>query len=306
MIGSRISAGILVAVGVLLPAAAATPAAAQDELLPDLRALEGTELEVTFAGPVRELRLTTTMANEGSGPFELYPVAGGNCDGGDPMLDDDRLAYQRVFQDDGDGVFDRALDTASSSYLAGCMIFHDAHLHWHFEDFANYELRTPFGNVVGINEKVSFCMVDTVPRDPPLPGQPDLQHYVSCEEDDTEGISVGWADIYDSSLAGQEIDITGLPDGDYCLAVEADPSNLIVESDELNNESLRAIRISGGSVFDSSVGCGKVLPAPSTPAAGPLAAPTSPAIAAPFSAKPKCKRLRGVAKRKCKRAKRRR
>jgi hypothetical protein len=250
----------------MLLASATETAVANAELLPDLRADKATDVHLTFAGGARsELRLTTTFTNAGPGPLELYPVGGVDCDG-DTNPANDRLAYQRLFDDsDSDGIFDRALDTGSSSRQAGCMVFHPAHNHWHFDDFASYELLRPTGEVVAASEKVSFCLIDSIPFDPALLGQPADPYYTTCDEDATEGISVGWHDVYASYLPGQAIDIQGLPDGNYCLAIKVDPSNLLVESNELNNETRRGITIAGSSV-DSSGGCVPSA-APITPAA---------------------------------------
>jgi hypothetical protein len=41
------------------------------------------------------------------------------------------------------------------------------------------------------------------------------------------GISVGWADVYNWFLPGQFIEVSGLPDGYYRLETEADPNNTI-------------------------------------------------------------------------------
>lgn len=58
-------------------------------------------------------------------------------------------------------------------------------------------------------------------------------------------MSVGWGDTYTSNLDGQEIDITGLPNGDYLLEIEVDPLNRIVESNETDNKSTIRVRLSG-------------------------------------------------------------
>src|SRR6185436_3319905 len=51
----------------------------------------------------------------------------------------------------------------------------------------------------------------------------------------TQGLSVGWVDVYTKTLAGQNIDITGIADGVYWLESEADPDNHILEKNETNN-----------------------------------------------------------------------
>jgi hypothetical protein len=274
------------------------------ELLPDLQALEAEGLFVDEGGGVRELRLTTTVANTGAGALEIYPVGGGDCDG-DGNPNNDRVANQRVYRDaDGNGFFTRLADTDSATYQVGCMIFHAAHNHWHFEDFAEYELRAiPTGQVIAATVKVSFCVIDTFPFDPGLPGYPDTEYYDSCDQDDTEGLSVGWSDTYDSSLAGQEIDIQGVPDGYYCLAVTGDPSDILRESDESNNEATTLVRLEGSSATGAGPDCSAIpTPTPPTPPSN-FVAPTVANQPAPSAGVKRCKKARKSkkAKRKCRR-----
>src|SRR4051812_45522007 len=138
-------------------AGTASAQAPAPELLPDLQGQKAQDLRVESRTGVRNLRLSTTVANEGTGTLEIYPVAATDCDGdGNPA--NDRLAYQRVYSDtDGNGYFDRAGDTTSAGYPAGCMIFHPAHNHWHFQGFASYALLAPeTGVVIAATSKVSF------------------------------------------------------------------------------------------------------------------------------------------------------
>ena len=65
---------------------------------------------------------------------------------------------------------------------------------------------------------------------PPGPGSP---QFLNCGQ--IQGISVGWADVYDRGLEGQSIEITNVPDGNYWLEVVVDPDNHIIESNENNN-----------------------------------------------------------------------
>ena len=55
-----------------------------------------------------------------------------------------------------------------------------------------------------------------------LPNAPKKPNYTTCD-DDMQGMDVGWGNEYGYWLAGQEIDLTGLPDGDYSLTIEVDP-----------------------------------------------------------------------------------
>ena len=66
--------------------------------------------------------------------------------------------------------------------------------------------------------------------------------YVTCNAD-KQGMSVGWGDTYRYYLAGQAIDLTGNPDGDYELTVKFDPSNLLRETDDNDNSACVLLRI---------------------------------------------------------------
>jgi hypothetical protein len=89
------------------------------------------------------------------------------------------------------------------------------------------------GDVIASGAKISFCLLDVTLHDGSLPGSPNNGEYGSCGS--TQGISVGWADVYDDSLADQWIDVTDVPDGDYWLESVVDRNNRIAESDETNN-----------------------------------------------------------------------
>ena len=62
-----------------------------------------------------------------------------------------------------------------------------------------------------------------------------------------QGITRGWADIYDWYLPDQYLDVSGIPDGDYVLETIADPDGLLLEADESNNCDSILIRIAGTS-----------------------------------------------------------
>lgn len=68
------------------------------------------------------------------------------------------------------------------------------------------------------------------------------------------GLSIGWGDEYPSSIAFQYIDISGLPNGDYLVTLEADLANEFVEANDANNTSWATIRISRKAVTVLSSG----------------------------------------------------
>lgn len=259
-----VSASLALAGFGAIAASAPTPAVAgggDPALLPDVIVRPLAEIRIQKAAGVKLLRFASIIGNQGAGVVELKPdstarSAENDCDGdGDPL--NDRKAFQRIFGDtDGDGVFTRGTDTVLSKRFAGCSIFHVAHDHWHFEEFARYRLVKPKTEaVMASSEKVSFCVRDSIRFDGGLPGSPGFVHYGNCTQDSITGLSVGWADYYGSTLPGQELDIRGLADGRYCLRNEADPTDRLDESDEGNNGRSTLVRIRGREVTDLQQVC---------------------------------------------------
>src|SRR5690349_7235526 len=101
-------------------------AVAAEPLYPDLRALPPKELspQVETIGGVQHhvLRFSAEIANVGAGPLELR----GDSSSGRTLV------FQRIHDADGD----------VTEIPVGAFIFHPAHDHWHFENFAVYELWT--------------------------------------------------------------------------------------------------------------------------------------------------------------------
>ncbi|MDX6581279.1 MAG: hypothetical protein QOI10_463 [Solirubrobacterales bacterium] len=215
------------------------------DLLPDLviLATQQEDLQLEHEGQRTLLRLTTEIGNRGSGPLEVFPSpASLDCDGdGDPS--NDRDASQRVFADsNATGLFERGADEVARERTFGCIQYHPAHDHWHVLDLASYELRRePGGSLAARSRKVGFCLTDTRPAFPG-PGVSPTSTYpinppggVGCDSTSTLGISPGWADAYAFAVPGQDLDVTGIPRGHYCLTMRADPTGVLEELDDDNN-----------------------------------------------------------------------
>src|SRR5262249_28303883 len=146
------------------------------------------------------LRLSNSVANQGAGKLELR--------GGAINPDGTQQVYQRIYRDDGT-FFD---------VLAGNFVYHPEHMHIHFEDFAQYNLRpvnadgSP-GALIAGGQKTSFAVEDTAVYNSSLPGFSSTSAYNSAGQ--IQGLSVGWADVYNANLADQWIDITGVAPGTY-------------------------------------------------------------------------------------------
>lgn len=178
------------------------------------------------------LRFSATNWNKGVGPLELIA---GEID----SVNKRRNVYQRIYSDGG----------GFRDVLAGSFIWHEGHGHFHFEGFAKYILQPVHapGASERTSTKTTFCVIDTDRIDIRLAGASKFAVYTTCNSD-KQGMSVGWGDTYKYYLAGQEINITGLPDGDYNLTIEVDPKNLLLEINDSDNTSTVLIRLENGRV----------------------------------------------------------
>ena len=136
---------------------------------------------------------------------------------------------QRLFRDDG----------SHDNRPSGRFTFHPGHNHVHLDGWAIYRLRAVLpeggvGEVLRESAKTSFCLLDSAPHDPTLPGYLPFRTYRTCGEL-YQGISVGRADIYGRDLIGRNIDVAGLPSGSYWLESEVDHEDHILELNEDNN-----------------------------------------------------------------------
>ena len=226
----------------LLPSAPASPEAAP-ELLPNLVTRTPGKIypQITPRGK-HLVRFSNEVVNVGVGPLELRPRVGDCNHNGDPS--DDRASWQRIYLDtDGDGRFTRAVDVRLHARSAGCTRYHPAHKHWHFDALAEYFIRPvqSASPILAGGKKTSSCVLDTRRRLPKAPGSPRRKYYGGCRRDSVGGISIGWGDLYGARVSGQELDVTALEDGVYCLVSSADPENRLKESNERDN--VRTTRI---------------------------------------------------------------
>jgi hypothetical protein len=88
--------------------------------------------------------------------------------------------------------------------------YSDCHAHFHFDEFARYELRDG-ATLAATGHKQAFCMLDTASW-----AWPNAPTRFTCEN---QGISRGFTDFYESGLPCQWIDITGVPPGEYTLKI---------------------------------------------------------------------------------------
>src|SRR5690606_34188752 len=170
-------------------------------------------------------RFHVAIPNIGDGPMEVREETDGTIS---------QTVFQRIYQSEG-GIEERVVGTFPDPA--------NTFGHLWFQGLAQYNLYEAVpagmgghmrGSLVSTQDKTSMGVVDSGPYDLDLPAAPQSKVYNSAN-DPILGISVGWADIYDRSLPGQWIDVTGLSSGPYYLEVVIDPYERVEELDDTNN-----------------------------------------------------------------------
>jgi Lysyl oxidase len=115
----------------------------------------------------------------------------------------------------------------------GLFEFATCHHHYHFRHYALYELVDPRTGQVWRAAKRGFCMLDTDPVPNSISGFPPKEgQFHSCGAigvPGNQGISVGWADTYRFTLAGQYFVLDGgdgqpvVPPGNYIIRITVNP-----------------------------------------------------------------------------------
>lgn len=245
-------------------------------LKPDLKALPPVRARVVERQGVRRLYFTTKIANLGQGPLIVEGKTVDTPAG--PVTKANQIL--------------RRSDGSTCTHDAGTFEFHKSHNHFHVNDFAEYQLRKddPFtGPIVARAAKVSFCLIDIEPLRAPFPQR---QVVANCGvQEGVQGISPGWADVYDDFYPDQFIELDlcrtdgGVPPGQYYLLNVANPSGVLLEeSDDLaSNAGVISITVPArvGNMSPSVPGLcptppTAVPPAPATtpPGVGPTKTPT--------------------------------
>ncbi len=214
-----------------------------DAALPDLIALPAFGISVSREGDKDRISFGANVWNAGPAPLLVEGFRREDAD----LMD----AYQYFL--DGEEVLGRK--------QVGYMEFHDSrgHNHWHFLQFARYSLWDASLQQQVVAKKQAFCLAPTDAIDLTIPGaewQPGSTGLgTSCGGPSAvwirETLQAGWGDTY-YQVAGQSLDITNVANGTYYIAVEANPSGLLQESDTSNNVELRKI-ILGGTPGDRTV-----------------------------------------------------
>ena len=196
--------------------------------LPDLRADAPANpyLDVYPDGRLL-LRFDGYVTNVGTGPLDIN----GNPNG---------TMYQRV-NDAGTLVNDHVVPVKYETA--------DGHNHFHLMQIMRYSLRSgnaPTSPEVAPGQKVGFCLYDynqatnfSGTRAPQVyalgrPGDDFCGRGKPGAQSLNMGVGSGWRDDYGSYLALQWVDVSDTTPGNYYLAADADPNNIIRESNETN------------------------------------------------------------------------
>jgi hypothetical protein len=94
--------------------------------------------------------------------------------------------------------------------------------------------------------KVFYCFRD-LERTKAMRRSPHHRVYGACSQDPGRkrlrlGTSVGWSDLYPSDYDRQWVSVAGLR-GCFAFVMRVDPQNLLYESNERNNRSVRIVRL---------------------------------------------------------------
>ena len=184
---------------------------------PDLRSLPAWEIALQQGEDGKAyVTFAATVWNAGTSPL----LVDGFRRTGEDIMD----AYQYFYDAGGNEVGAR---------LAGTMEWdtRDGHLHWHFTDFAQYNLLDSTKQLAVRSGKEAFCLANTDPVDYTLPranwrpGNTSLAS--SCGQNTAvavrEVLDVGSGDTYSQFLPGQSFDVTDVPNGTYWIEVKANP-----------------------------------------------------------------------------------
>ena len=219
------------------PVRPAGPRAAVPADEPDLVPLPATAVFVQERNGHDVLRFDSTVWIGGNGPLEIQGFRRPDSN----VMD----AYQYFIGPGG---------SEDGSQPAGTLRF-DAktgHDHWHYQPFARYTLLDASADEVRASHKAGFCLEPSVGIDLLTTGavyRPDLGTRTDCGTESSrwvrEVLPVGWGDTYEEFLPGQSFDVTGLPNGEYRIRVEANPQGLLAETDTTNDVADRTVEILG-------------------------------------------------------------
>jgi Lysyl oxidase/WD40-like Beta Propeller Repeat len=205
------------------------------ELLPDFDQRAPTDLTIAGRRGHWLLGFTSLVDNIGIGPSELVGV---RAPGQNRMVGTQRVRL-------ANGKVRTYADVAQFRYTNS-----PPHHHWHLMRFDSFELHTTDGRLLVRDRKSGFCLADHWGAAPGRwPGR--RPHYLGdCEQFHPEathvvmGTTPGFTDRYPAFFHGQNIDITGVPNGIYVLTHRVNASMQLRELRYDNDAASVRVRLS--------------------------------------------------------------
>ena len=267
IVATIVAGGLALAVGGTI--ALAGKPAPDTSKYPDLRTVVPAHLNLVNQQQNEYLRFSNGIANTGGGPWAMRPE---HELGSTPTT----TAIQEIRSSNAQhlcGTQPKPNDpcyTILSEHAVSIFEYHATHNHWHTADVARFEVRkgSPTGPVVGTNSiKVGFCLLDLYKLEDNAPTS--QKTFWDCYTS-YQGVSVGWVDQYHQSTDGQQVDLTGAPNGtDYYLVSTTNPTGVFLEQSKTNNTAWvkftlsadsngnRKVTVTAASPCDSPGMCGE-------------------------------------------------
>jgi hypothetical protein len=133
------------------------------------------------------------------------------------------------------------LEVGNPELRPDLFVYSAAHKHYHMKDFNEFVPFDRSGNQSNVVEKQGFCLRDSKPISSwanPRSGP------WNCNSN--QGISAGWADHYEKTLACQFVD--GIADGEYTLVSTTNAQQTLSEETYEDNSVKTGLIITGDSV----------------------------------------------------------
>jgi hypothetical protein len=212
---------LVLPLSILVFGVAIHPAVAQTKKAPDISGLPDLQVRADMLGGqwvVRTERLSASYCS----------VIEGDVDPGDRLLVRFTVGIANI--GDADIFVGNPQDHIDAG--DGLFEFASCHQHYHFRNYAKYELIEPGTGKVWRAAKRGFCMLDTDPNPAWLSDAPGAPYYRSCGSTTSagnQGISAGWTDTYRFFLGGQYFVLDGgdhqapVPPGEYIIRITANP-----------------------------------------------------------------------------------
>lgn len=259
-------------------------------------------VEELAQGNARCLRMSFGVRNTGQGPMYFsYAYEGSTAD---------QTLYQHVYWSDG----------TTSDRVAGIARYHQTHLHYHQHEAVALQLFAVTdparGALVaaGAEKRKGFHHREELLRE--------WRRFYPVWQPYGFGLASGWADYYEWDRPDNYLDFGLNGDGRYVVRMTADPGNVVLESNEVDNRGYTYIEVAGNEIraLESGRGldpwdrCKIVMPIGTEPDPAGAATNARPADCPPdtvwpeepAAAKKKAAKKKKAKKRSCPKAKKKR